>query len=413
MKENAYIIIVDIDKKGSWSLNEKADEMRELVLSTGCNIQGEDVVRVKKVNPHCFIGKGKIEEIACEVKELDSDVVIISEDLSATQQQNIEDGLGVKIIDRTQLILDIFSRHARSSEGKLQVELAQLNYLSPRLRGKGVMLSRLGGGIGTRGPGEKKLEVDRRRIRRRIEYLNKDLGEVKKRRASLRKKRERNEIPLIALIGYTNAGKTTLLNALTCSKQVSSNSMFTTLDPVSRVYVLPGKQKVLFADTVGFLNDLPHHLIDAFKATLEEIVEADLILHLLDISDPLSAKKRDSVYKVLDELDVKDKNILTVLNKIDSLSNLNREDLSLKYPDSILISALNKDGLDSLIERISEEFSSHEAYLSLFLPEDKMGVLSFINQDSIIDKKEMPGGVYIRARVSLLIRERIYQELSR
>ncbi len=413
MKENAYVITVSTDKKDSWSLNEKADEMRELVLSTGCNINAEDTVGVKRVNPHYFIGKGKVAEIAQRAKDSGSDVVIISEDLSATQQQNIEDDAGVKIIDRSQLILDIFSRHARSSEGKLQVELAQLSYLLPRLSGKGVMLSRLGGGIGTRGPGEKKLEVDRRRIRRRIEHLDRALKEVKKRRVSLRKKRERNEVPLVALIGYTNAGKTTLLNALTSSKQISSNSMFTTLDPVARSYMLSGKQRVIFSDTVGFLNDLPHHLINAFRATLEEVVEADLILHLLDISDPLSVKKRDSVYKVLDQLEVKDKNILTVLNKIDRLDNLNREDLNLRYPGSILISALNRDGIDSLIKRIGEEFSSYESYLSIFLPEEKLGVLDFIDQSSIVDKKRSPGGLYIKARVSLLIRERIYRELSK
>ncbi len=413
MKESVYILTVDKGKDGPWSARDRADEMEELVLSTGSNILAGDIVRIKQINPHYFIGKGKIEKLAFKVKDLRVDVLIISEDLSAAQQQNIEESVKIKTIDRTQLILDIFSRHAKSSEGKLQVELAQLDYLLPRLSGKGVMLSRLGGGIGTRGPGEKKLEIDRRKIRRRIDYLKRALKDVKKRRVFLRRKREKNEVPLITLVGYTNAGKTTLLNLLTASKEVSSNSMFTTLDPVARSYALPGKQRIIFSDTVGFLSDLPHHLIDAFRATLEEIIESDLIIHLLDIADPLFLRKRDSVYKVLDQLEVKDRNILTVLNKIDRVVDYNIKSLKSKFPDSVAISALNGTGIDMLIERLSDYFSSYESYLNIFLPEDKLDVLDFIDKDSIIEKQDRVGGVYIRARVSRLLKERIYQELSR
>jgi GTPase len=413
MRESAYIVTVDRDKRDSWSIDDRAAEMRELLLSTGAYIKSEDIVRLKNINPHYFIGKGKVEELSFEVKDKGVNLLVISEDLSATQQQNMEEVLGLKVIDRTQLILDIFSGHAKSSEGKLQVELAQLNYLLPRLSGKGIMLSRLGGGIGTRGPGEKKLEVDRRRIRRRIDYLKRALGDIKKRRAFLRRKRKRNEIPLVVLIGYTNAGKTTLLNLLTSSKQVSSDSMFTTLDPVSRSYTLPGKQGIILSDTVGFLNDLPHHLIDAFKATLEEVIEADLIIHLLDISDLLYLKKRDSVYEVLKQLGVEGGNILTVLNKIDRVESLNLKGVSSKFPGSVSISALKSEGIDALIERISDYFSSYESYLNIFLPREKIGVLDFIDRDSIIDITDKPTGVYLKARVSLLLKERIYRELSR
>jgi GTPase len=413
MRESAYIVTVDRDKRGSWKISDKAAEMRELLLSTGAHIKSEDIVRLKNINPHYFIGRGKVEELSFEVKDKGVNLLVISEDLSATQQQNMEEVLGLKVIDRTQLILDIFSGHAKSSEGKLQVELAQLNYLLPRLSGKGIMLSRLGGGIGTRGPGEKKLEVDRRRIRRRIDYLKRSLKDIEKRRAFLRIKRKRNEIPLVALIGYTNAGKTTLLNLLTSSKQVSSDSMFTTLDPVSRSYTLPGRQRIILSDTVGFLNDLPHHLIDAFRATLEEVVEADLIIDVLDISDPLYLKKRDSVYEVLKQLGVEGGNILTVLNKIDRVESLNLKGVSSKFPGSVSISALKSEGIDALIERISDYFSSYESYLSIFLPREKIGVLDFIDRDSIIDITDKPTGVYLKARVSLLLKERIYRELSR
>ncbi|MDP8215988.1 MAG: GTPase HflX [Candidatus Kaelpia imicola] len=413
MKESAYIVNVDRRDRGSWTPKERAAEMKELILSTGCSIGGEDFCSIKRVGPHYFIGQGKVGNIAYSARELGSDVIIFSQDLSAAQQQNIEDETGVKTIDRTQLILDVFSRHARSSEGKLQVELAQLGYLLPRLRGKGIMLSRLGAGIGTRGPGEKKLEVDRRRIRRRIEHLNRELKEVKKRRLSLRKRRARNEVSSIVLIGYTNAGKTTLLNLLTKSKQISSDSMFTTLDPVSRAATLSGKSRVVFSDTVGFLNDLPHHLIDAFRATFEEIAEADLILHLIDLSNPLAVKRRASVYKVLDQLGIKDKNILTVLNKIDKLPSIDNASLSLRYPGSIPISALNGEGVGLLLKNIESELSLYESFLNLFVPDDKLKVLDLIAKDSIIGIKKKRGGVYIRARVNLSVRERIYREISK
>ncbi|MDD5614092.1 MAG: GTPase HflX [Candidatus Omnitrophica bacterium] len=411
MRESAYIVNIKLEHaKERWPVKDSADEIRELVLSTGCGIKGEEICRLRKINPHSFVGEGKVEDLALKAKG--SDVIIFSHDLSAVQQQNIEDTAGIKTIDRTQLILDVFARHAGSSEGKLQVELAQLNYLLPRLKGKGIMLSRLGGGIGTRGPGEKKLEIDRRRIRKRIEKLKEELGDVKKRRLSLRKKRKQNEIPLIALVGYTNAGKTTLLNTLTDSAQISSGSMFTTLDPVSRLYVLPGRQRIVFSDTVGFLNDLPHHLIDSFRATLEEINEADLILHVLDISHHLAAQRKDAVYSVLNDLGVHDKKIITVFNKIDKTEELDRDAVLFRNPDSVFISALRGIGIDSLIEKIKESFSFYESWLNVFVPDSKMSALEMLGEDNIIEKRSGPGGVYIRARVPLNIRENFCQKLK-
>ncbi len=414
MKENAFIVFINQESRDDiWEEEEKLAEMRELVLSSGCNICAEVLCNLKEPNPRTYIGSGKVNEIAESAREKKADVVIFSNDLSATQQQNIEDEISIKTIDRTQLILDIFAHHAKSLDGKLQVELAQHVYLLPRLKGKGVLLSRLGGGIGTRGPGEKKLEIDRRRIREHIKTLNKRLKEVKERRSALRKRRAFNEMPTIAIVGYTNAGKTTLLNLLTLSKQVASSSMFTTLDPVSRLYYLPGRQKVLFADTVGFLNQLPHHLIEAFKATLEEIIEAHLIIHVLDISHPMALKREKSVYDVLSEIGIKDKPTITVLNKIDMLTPEEIDEKKYFYPEGVFISAKKMCGIDSLVDKIKEEFYSFESRLDIFIPEAKRHLLDIIPAGNMIEKIPKDNGLYIKARVNLATRERFYRELSK
>lgn len=413
MKERAFVVTVEKEeKKNIWTLKDKLEEMRELVASSGCEIVAEMSSRVRYFTPRYYIGKGKVEEIKQKAKQASADVVIFSTDLSSTQQLNIEEEIGIKTIDRTQLILDIFAHHARGSEGKLQVELAQLLYLLPRLKGKGILLSRLGGGIGTRGPGEKKLEVDRRRIRRRIDRLKQELLELKKRRSALRKRRSLREIPTLALVGYTNAGKTTLLNALTDSMQIASNSMFTTLDPVSRICYLAGKQKILLLDTVGFLNQLPHHLIEAFKATLEEISQASLILHILDVSHPLARKREQAVYEVLKEIGASDKPIITVLNKIDRLSSSQLESLQVKYPAGIPISALKAEGLNLLKEAIKNSLSSYESWLTIYLPKEKMKLVNLIHPDKIIEFVSKDGGVFLRARVNLATREKFYQALA-
>lgn len=413
MKESAFVVtVVEEKKKDVWTPRDKAEEMRELVLSTGCRISGEMIVKLREINPRYFLGKGKVEEIKEKAHESGSQVIIFSQDLSPAQQLNIEEEIGIKTIDRTQLILDIFAHHARGAEGKLQVELAQLRYLLPRLKGKGILLSRLGGGIGTRGPGEKKLEIDRRRIRRRIEKLLEELEEVRKRRSALRKRRQSSEIPVIALVGYTNAGKTTLLNRLTNAHQPSSDAMFTTLDPVARVYLLPGRQKVLLLDTVGFLNELPHHLIEAFKATLEEVSSADLILHVLDISHPLYKKRESAVYKVLDEIGVKDIPVITVLNKVDLLSQERINSLKVNYRHGVFISALKGYGIQELESRIKEFFSDYESWLQLYIPRDKIHLVKLLPSDKIVELCSKNGGLYLRARVNLATREKFYSRLK-
>lgn len=351
--ERAITITVDLGKREEWTAGERAAELKELALSAGAKVTEELIVHKDKIEPAFYIGKGKVEEIAGICVEKGISAVIFNNDLSGTQQRNLEGVIRRKVIDRAQLILDIFARRAHSNEGKIQVELAQLLYLLPRLTGKGVEMSRLGGGIGTRGPGEKKLEVDRRRIRTRINHLEKELESLSARRAMMRKRRERFSVPAIAIIGYTNAGKSTLLNALTSSGVMVQDKLFSTLDPTVRQLILPDKRKVLFVDTVGFINDLPHHLVEAFKATLEEVVEASLLVHIIDISHPKAIQQSDAVYKVLEEIGAKGKPVITALNKIDRLENAALIEKAMAYfTDAVPISALKKEGFDTLINRI-------------------------------------------------------------
>jgi len=279
--ERCLLVTIELrTEKDSWPKQDVARELEELVKTANGQAIEQIFCLRDRPTPDLFIGKGKVEEIALLSQDEDIDTVIFSHDLSGTQQRNLEEIIGKKTIDRTQLILDIFSHHAHSPEGNMQVELAQLEYLLPRLVGKGIMLSRLGGGIGTRGPGEQKLEVDRRRIRNKITKLKQDLEHLTNHRRIIRKKRKEEAIPCLALVGYTNAGKSTLLNALTNAGQYVKDSLFTTLDPLSRRMNLPSGAKVVISDTVGFLHNLPHHLIDAFHATLEEAVEADLLIQM-------------------------------------------------------------------------------------------------------------------------------------
>jgi GTP-binding protein HflX len=299
------LVTVQLDPRFSkrrgapWSLEDEAQELEELARSAGCRIVGG--VRAKRHQPVAgtFLGSGKLEEIAQASAEAKAQMVIVNYELSPAQQRNIEAALGVKTIDRTQLILDIFAQRAHSQEGKLQVELAQLRYLMPRLVGQGVMLSRLGGGIGTRGPGEQKLEIDRRRVRARIARLTDELEQLGRRRKATRSRRQEAEVPVVALVGYTNAGKTTLLNRMTGASGTERHQLFTTLDPLARRLSLPGGESMVMTDTVGFLHHLPHHLIEAFKATLEEARDAHLLLHVLDVSHALVNRARLSA-KLLD-----------------------------------------------------------------------------------------------------------------
>lgn len=352
--ERALLVTVDLHKNEPWTAAERSAELAELARSAGAKVVKEEIVKRHEPSPACFIGKGKVEELALMASEEKIGVVIFNNDLSGTQQKNLEEIIKAKVIDRTQLILDIFARRAHSNEGKLQVELAQLMYRLPRLTGKGVEMSRPGGGIGTSGPGEQKLEIDRRRIRDKIFRLKKELENLCMRRDMMRKKRQRFSVPSVAIIGYTNAGKSTLINALTGSSVSVQDKLFATLDPTVRRLKMPNGSETLFVDTVGFLNDLPHHLVEAFKATLEELTESDLLLHVIDASHPKAKEQSDAVYRVLEELGAKEKPILTALNKIDKVSDeAVVSKLKSHFPDSVSISALKRTGLDELVSRIA------------------------------------------------------------
>jgi GTP-binding protein HflX len=330
------------------------DELAGLAEAAGATVVLTTVQERPRPDPATFIGRGKVQSLAAACAEADIDVVICDNELSPAQLRHLEDELQCKVVDRTQLILDIFARRARTREGKRQVELAQLKYLLPRLAGSGTALSRLGGGIGTRGPGETKLETDRRRIRARIDALQREIDHVRQRRSQLRERREKRAVPTVALVGYTNAGKTTLFNRLTGERAVASDALFVTLDPLVRQIRLPDSRELLLSDTVGFIDRLPHALVAAFRATLEEVVEADLILHVVDASNPEWERQVAAVERVLDEVGASDAPAVRVFNKVDALSDDERRRLRDAHEDASFISARTGDGVGGLLDRITE-----------------------------------------------------------
>jgi GTPase len=334
-----------------FSPEESLDELRTLATSAGAEIVGEFMQRRDRPDPATLIGKGKLEEIAGAAASVSADVILFDHDLSPSQQRNIEREGNARVIDRTQLILDIFAKHARTREGQLQVELAQLEYLLPRLAGRGVEMSQLGGGIGTRGPGETQLETDRRKIYRRIRHVKQQIENVRRIRAQQRRRRESAPVATIALVGYTNAGKSTLFNALTNANVLASPRMFATLDPTLRGAELPSKRRILLSDTVGFIRHLPHTLVSAFRATLEEVQCATLVLQVSDASSPISAEQDAQVESVLKELEAEKKPRLHVMNKIDLLPPKQRESLR-DDEETIHVSAVKGIGLTTLLDRI-------------------------------------------------------------
>ncbi|MFA6666659.1 MAG: GTPase HflX, partial [Armatimonadota bacterium] len=340
-------------------------ELRELASTAGAEVLGEFIQRRQKPDAALYLGRGKAEELYTEVKALDANLVIVNEELTPTQQRNLEEAVSVRVIDRTGLILDIFAQRAQTREGKLQVELAQLQYLLPRLAGYSTSLSRLGGGIGTRGPGETKLEADRRRIRNRIADLTDEMEEVRQHRRVQRAGRRRLPFPSAALVGYTSAGKSTILNTLSGSDVLVDRKLFATLDPTTRRVVLPDGSAVLLTDTVGFIRNLPHGLVAAFRATLEEVTEADLLIHVVDATHPDMAAQIEAVRGVLAELGVEDKPTITAFNKSDLVADqytLRR--LVADTPNSVYISAHTKDGIPQFMALISKTLQTLTVHMS-------------------------------------------------
>jgi len=364
--EKVMLVAVDAGSKetGKWSIDASLEELGALAKSAGAVVAGKLVQKIKAPSKQTYLGKGKVEELLALKNTLNYDTVIIDDELNPLQQKNLEESLQAKIIDRISLILDIFASRARTREGKLQVELAQYEYNLPRLAGKWSHLERLGAGIGTRGPGESQLETDKRIMRQRITRLKKSIEEISRQRDLYRKRRRRTGVPVVSLVGYTNAGKSTLLNALSHSEVLSKDELFSTLDPTVRRFTLPDSRKILLTDTVGFIRKLPPTLVTAFRATLEELNEADILLHVVNISSQNAAEQCDTVEDILKELGVSDKPTITVLNKIDLLLDNTQkwtEEKAIEHiaaesgeplPNTVLISATKRWGFDKLIEAI-------------------------------------------------------------
>jgi len=389
---NERAVLVGSDK-------ESLVELEGLAVTAGVEVVIEVQHRGESINPSFYIGTGKLEEVKDLLICQNCNVVIFDNELSPAQHKNLEDKLEVKVIDRTQLILDIFVINARSRESKLQVELAQLEYLLPKLSGHGPELSRLGGGIGTRGPGETKLEIDRRRIQQKIHRLKMGLKDIKKNRQLQRRNRKD---PVIALVGYTNAGKSTLMNFLTEANTRVADQLFVTLDSTLRQAELPSGKRVIFTDTVGFINKLPHQLVASFSATIEEVKEASLLLHVVDASNPLMEKQIYVVNQVLEELGVLEKESILVFNKIDQLTEDEVRDLEIRYPGSITMSALKGIGKEALLARISDLIMQEMPEIILEIPYQSSYLINEIHQHGeVINEEYLNESIQIKARVPL------------
>lgn len=384
------------------SIGERSlDELEELVMTAGAKVVKKVLQKRPGIDSAYYIGKGKLEELNLIRQALNVDLIVFDDELSGAQLKNIEEIVGIKVIDRTTLILDIFAQRARSKEGKLQVELAQLKYRISRLMGLGNQLSRLGGGIGTRGPGEKKLEVDRRHIRRRINYLEAELSEVERRRGFLRKSRDKNSLPVIALVGYTNAGKSTLMNTLCKSDVFAEDKLFATLDPTARSLKLPNGREAILVDTVGFIRKLPHELIEAFKSTLEEAVYADILIHVVDVTSEEALEQIEVVDKILSALGASSKPIVMALNKVDLLVQRERAPILNPKGEIVEISAFTLEGTDELLKAVTQALGQEEEEVQLFIPYQEGWAIPYIHKNGeIIDKIHDEKGTYFK--VSML-----------
>ena len=368
-QERALLVGLEQGGTTKWDLRDSLDELRELASSAGAEVVNTVTQKLEKPTAPYYIGKGKAEQIKESFHDQRVTSVIFDNELSPAQGRNLETLFSRKVIDRTQLILDIFAQRARSREGRLQIELAQLQYLLPRLTRMWTHLSRQTGGIGTRGPGETQLEVDRRRVQERIAKIERELASVRKTRAVQREGRRRNQWPVVAVVGYTNAGKSTLLNLLTGADLVAENKLFATLDPTTRSFTLPNKQRVLLTDTVGFLRKLPHTLIESFKATLEEVSEADLLLHVVDLSHPRVDEHIEAVNAVTKELGAYGKETLMVFNKIDAVENRDLANAYLqRFRGSVAISARTGEGVGALVQALQDELASWRLHSRFRVP---------------------------------------------
>lgn len=370
MSERAILIGMEWGRNDSlWTVDDSLEELKQLADTAGATVIKKFIQKRPKPDPAFFIGRGKVQELALYAQQENIDLCIFDDELSPAQQRNIESVMGIRILDRTALILDIFAQRARTNEGKLQVELAQLQYTLPRIMGKGLMLSRLGGGIGTRGPGETKLEVDRRRIRDRIAFIKEQIEKVKAVRSLHRSKRKKNNVFEVSLVGYTNAGKSTLLNTLTNSDIYAKDQLFATLDPTTRQLTLPNKQEIIITDTVGFIQRLPHQLIAAFRSTLEVVTEADLLVHVIDVSHELYKEQAAAVHEVLKEIGAETKPVITVYNKIDKLPPDSKlADRLVLEEDTVCISAAKKLNLETLQQMIESHLKSKAVEVTLCIP---------------------------------------------
>lgn len=412
MLEKAIMVGVELQEDDPEQAAYSLEELARLVDTAGAQVLSQLTQKRSKPDTATFLGSGKAEEVAELCRSLGADLVIFDHELTPKQGRNLEAITGVRVIDRTQLILDIFARRARTSEGKVQVELAQLNYLLPRLAGKGVELSRLGGGIGTRGPGETKLEVDRRRIRQRITDLKEELENVKKHRDLLRRSRQEAPIPLVSLVGYTNAGKSTILRMLTGADVLVEDKLFATLDPTTRRVVLPNNEAVLLTDTVGFIQHLPHHLVAAFRATLEEVVEADLLLHVVDASHPNISGQIEAVNQVLESLGAADKPVLMVYNKIDLVDRAQLPRTG-SGPPAVLLSALSGQGFSDLLAAVDRLLAAGRMRTTFFIPYKKSNVLNILHEKGrVLHEEHGQEGITVEAEIEVVWANRVEAKLK-
>lgn len=397
VKEKVILVGVSVDDEQD--TKESLDELEELAKTAGAITVGKVLQNRESIHPGTYVGKGKIEEIRELVYELEATGIICDDELSPAQLKNLEDALDMKVMDRTILILDIFAKRASTKEGKIQVELAQLKYRSTRLIGMRSSMSRLGGGIGTKGPGEKKLEMDRRLIKDRIAQLNKELEEVRRTREVARSLRSKHPVPVVAIVGYTNAGKSTLLNHLTDANVLEEDQLFATLDPTTRNLALENGTQILLTDTVGFIRKLPHHLVEAFRSTLEEAKYADIILHVVDSSNPVADKQMYVVYETLKKLGVTDKKIITAFNKQDKLEGT-QVIKDLNADATVKISAKQNEGFEELLGAIERILQEQNVWVEQVIPYHDAGKIQSIRKYGTLLKEEYQAeGIFIQAYV--------------